>query len=1015
MAAAARTTPKSSSQASSPSLWTAMIRSPMLPHGVFLAMACLVKALLPALLKWLAYDSISPILLTVWYPLCATISLIHRDLQHRHQEMQNDENKSISSSDPRGSIAIQTERQYWIQYWSVGFAGVQCLHQIIELFPSLQRKGLQEYPNIPVILAEAKLLFFVWIFCMEPLLSKYQRFLGEQQQKDKWKKHVPLTVLTKAAGPKLMGLQMTISECISKDTWQRLIQSKVQRVLEVLVLLQFLKESSRDYLLRLLEEGRSLLLLSVFAVLPSSISQVGILYVQYIFPGARSLVTRGDALEVLTLKYWVLNNLLSLFLSFTWWLWWCVPFSTQVLLGIWCFATFPSTITHYYSMIEMELITFGILSGKPKLSVKKTMTVQALRHFVKRLPRDKQAQSFQFEIDDDSVDEKRNGGGDDSSIDSEDTTESERERRRQRRRERRARKKLKAGAKSENGVTRPPPLLSESLISRYANEEKEEAEKYEPFVNENHTRKNDERNQNNHRSTETEERDTADVAPVESAAHKVEARPPTPPTATTDTHDNDSKKAKRILPKKLKAESAPKDDSERTILPSISTTVASSNSDPSTVDLQPFVRGNKINEEMEEVTLDSLSDDTNTLIPAPTRSIENEIVDRDLASFHMLDTKDDEDDESDRALLPSMTIGSNYSSSQVHSDAKLMNLNIATPTENVTGEVEVQVKPMPGPSNTTVPSKTSTRSIFPATHPNSSSRNSLLLMPSASIKKSLSLVNSLSNPEANIIPEMQSKPLTSDVDSHIGTESGLYLSDIDTAASSMIDDVGSFEISTPLNGNMNKSPEAKREEDVVHTKSTTTTLENESTAPRRSSRLKQLREWQEQKEKSSSSKTTKASEPTSRTRTSSKSSATTAEKNAKRSTTATKKAASERSLEKVRRKVSPATSSLEKESVANKPTAASLSWRVEKKSTISPRNRIRTPSTSKSTSTAVSPDKPRRSRKGKAEAPIPKVERSTSIDSSPRKAAGSKGLKIPNSRRKKKESSSVFGSMLGRK
>ena len=439
------------------------IRSPTVPHAAFWTGSLLLKVFFPATLEWLAYDSIATLLLSVWYPLCATIALIHREETQQRRNGSNANTKIIDT--------MQLERKFWIEYWSVGFAGVQCLHQFVSNIPSLQQMGRYEYPQVPIFLMEIKLLFFVWTFAMEPILNRYQRFLGISQKQERWKKFLPLPMLTQTIGPRLMRIQMAISERISRDTWQRLIHNKAQRVLELMVVMQFLHEDTMTYLLKLLEEGRSLLLLSVFAVLPASIGQIGLLYAQFVFPSARSLAFRGQAMEVLSLKYWVLNSMLTLFLSATWWIWWFMPFSRQIVLGVRCFATFPSTIVHHYANVEMELITFGILKGEPKLAVKETRTVQALRAVVKRLPRDRQASSFQFEIDDSHSDSNSNDDKDEeSSVGSVDTTESEEERRRQRRREKRAMKRLLKQQKLAESQGQPPPLLQETIVAQYSND-----------------------------------------------------------------------------------------------------------------------------------------------------------------------------------------------------------------------------------------------------------------------------------------------------------------------------------------------------------------------------------------------------------------------------------------------------------------------------------------------------------------------------------------------------------------
>jgi len=835
-------------------------RSPLVPHVAFWAVGLLAKLVFPVYLKWLAYDSITTLLLSVWYPLCATISLIHRNRGLLQQQQQNDTSRSSSSKDG-GTYSFQTERQFWIEYWSVGFAGVQFLHRFITLVPSLQQMGRHDYPQLPVLLSEIKLLFFVWIFVMETLLARYQRYLGVDERKENWKKFVPLTFLTETIGPRLMRVQIALSEQISKDTWQRLIQRKAQRVLEVLVVLQFLEEQSMDYLLELLEEGRSLLLLSVFMVLPSSITQLGTLYAQFIFPSARSLVARGDAMEVLSLKYWVLNNILSLFLSASWWIWWCIPLSNQLILGIRCFATFPSTITHYYSMVEMELITFGILSGEPKLTVKETKTIRALRAMVKRLPRDKHAQSFQFEIDEPLIKSKHYD--DDDSIGSVDTTESERESRRKRRREKRAKKQQ---LKQQNDF--------------YI---RGDEGKYSSFINSNGS---DDSKSNNSDSTST--------------LHNQYS------LCSTEKEERDAKSSMK-----------------------------SSN-----------LNGN--------------------------------------------------DKDSDRALLPSMTIGSNYSSSQIQLDSRLMKLNIATPTESVVDEVEVRIKATTGRS----------KSIFPATYPGSSIIN--LVMPSPSNEEELCLKSSMSS--LTKAPPSNFQPQPSNTDNNNDTD----LSDVDTAASSTIGGNESFESWRKAQHQFDgkKKPIKAQQQYDDKTVSVFFDTDEMPTPPRRSSRLMQLQEWQEEKQRQESKLKSERNESTSKSSKKSKTS------KAKVSTTI-EKSKREGSPEKASRKSSK---SLSPDKKTRKSTTVSVKT-GEKKSP--KKSKIKSPekeSTSggkrvKKKSSAASPDKTTTSSKRKDEAPLQDdgIISSPSSSSSPRKGSRTKPSKTPNSQRKKKDISTMFGSVLGRK
>jgi len=983
--------------------WSAA-RSPLVPHVAFWSMSFLFKVLFPGALKWLAYDNITTLLLSVWYPLCATIALIHRD--KGRQQLQNDD--ALDS--------LQTERQFWIEYWSVGFAGVQFLHRFVSLVPSSQQMGHQAYPQLPVILKEIKLLYFLWIFVMETLLARYQRFLGVDEQKAHWKKFVPLTFLTKVIGPRLMRVQIAVSEQISKETWQRYIKRKAQKVLELMVMLQFLEVESMDYLLQLLEDGRSLFPLSICMVLPSSISDVGMLYPQFIYPSARSLVARGDTLEILSLKFWVLNNILSLFLSATWWFWWCIPFSNQLLLGIRCFATFPSTITYYYQMLEMDLITFGILTGEPKMTVKDTKTVQALRALVKRLPRDKHAQSFQFEIDEQKMKIKHDD--DDSSIGSEDTTESEQERRRKRRHQKRAKKKLlkqkkKSGSSTNSNSGRPPVMLSEGFVARYISDE--EREKYGQQKND--TPSDDEANYSSFINTNESQ---SNQYSLRSTEHNAQQKNNKVGGANGDNSsymdENEHYKSKSNeenivpnLPPKAKQNSFCITEKEQR-----DSRNAAAKDSASQAEIRHTTSFSTTNDDCNE------DNRNNTL----SHSMEKDKSKAKVISNSV------SDDANDRALLSSMTIGSNYSFSQLQSDSRLTSLSIATPTESVDDEVEVRVKLASGRSKPSTRSKTAATTIFPATYPTLSGSG---LIPPLASNEELSTKSSMTS--LNILSSM-SQPQLSDNENNNDADSGLCLSDIDTAASSTIGVNESFEAWSPSSYADKKTSlkEQQQYDDengtaVTTDESNTTESATETTdgksdpgaeelsvihAPtRRSSRLNKLREWQDQKreeedlapkkkQKAVTAKPSKKQKPkTSDIRSMEKSDV---EKKAKKSTKiSAEKAKKSKSSSTDKKEKSTATSpkrtskksrktSSEIDSDLSKPTAASLAKRVKKKSS------------------AASPEKSAREHEGEApsEDNIDVADRSSS--SSPGKTSRKKSKKVPNSRRKK----TMFGGVLGR-
>jgi len=457
----------------------------------------------------------------------------------------------------------------------------------------------------------------------------------------------------------------------------------------------------------------------------------------------------------------------------------------------------------------------------------------------------------------------------------------------------------------------------------------------------------------------------------------------------------------------------------------------------SSAGLQPLSRPISIGGVVAEATINSLSEDTDSMIPSPSLNDE-----KDRKHDAVNDVKPsyltNEDEDSDRALLPSMTIGSNYSASQLQSDARVIDLNIATPTENVAGEVEVQVKLPTGASKSRTKSQRTATSMFPATHPKSSGSNLIIPLPSSG--DDISLASSMSFSRAI---SLRSKPKSPANESCSGSDSGLYLSDIDTITSSAFDGTESTGAWSPLYEASLQRPSSRAQhryedddatstiDEVNITESVSTSTNDDavglelSTPPRRSSRLSQLREWQEKKKQSEEAERRKELAKTSDS----------PEKISKKRKTIKSKKSSKASTERVtkststsvdKKNIKPNATSSEREMnksnskssdrgrLASKTTTASVDKRVKKKTPTSSPEKVRVRVAKKSTTTTSSPDKASRSKNRNGEVPLQdhtRVEESSSPDPSPQKAGRNKPKKVPNSRRKK---SGMFSGVLGR-
>lgn len=385
-----------------------------LPHLAFLGSIIALKLLLPSVVSWLASDTYTTAALSVWYPFISTLVWIHgrrncddtsdsatvnsksnvNDLTTTYEKASvkskqtaksknaggsKVSNKKIGkrvSSSPQTQVA-EASTTFWLRYWGT-YAIVQAFSRFCHMVPVFGR-FVARHPLFISLSAELKLVFFVWVFAMEALLGATTKdaFLAES---------LPLRLTTRHLNPIVLDIVSVVSEAISKERWKSLVHGKAQRVLDVFVMVRFLSENNRDWLLHVLDESRVLLIPSVTLFMPSFVTQFGVAYVQYLVPAAKSARAQGEAAQILYLQYWTLHCMFFGVLTWLSTLLWWIPFSTHVVFVAWCNLSFPKTITGYYAVLEMELVAFGILSGDATVAVHETKTAMLVSAITKRLP-----------------------------------------------------------------------------------------------------------------------------------------------------------------------------------------------------------------------------------------------------------------------------------------------------------------------------------------------------------------------------------------------------------------------------------------------------------------------------------------------------------------------------------------------------------------------------------------------------------------------------------------------------
>lgn len=403
-----------------------------LPHLVFLVWCVAIRIFFPSFVKWLAHDTIITFVLSVGYPLFATLSWVHasrhpekkkKQKNEPELEISTDDNKTTAKSSTlrRRKQATTTKRKddsqanskvpaayskanlastrdsaslvgsshttadsplasvvYWLRYWQA-YAITQTLADWIVLTPIFGRI-MTRYPFFYMLGGELKLFFFVWLFGMERILSN--------QAKDAFLAQVlPLNLIKRHVTPLLLWLHEKVSGVVSEEQWDRWVVSKAKGMLGALVFIKFLSESTKDWIVHVLEESRAVILPAVTLLMPGFVTSLGVPYVQYIIPSAKSAQAKGDAAKLVYLQYWILNcavtGLLAWFSGILYW----VPLSTHAVFVLWAYLSFPQTIRTYYDVLESELIAFGLMKGNgSSVGISDTKTAKLVSCLTRRLP-----------------------------------------------------------------------------------------------------------------------------------------------------------------------------------------------------------------------------------------------------------------------------------------------------------------------------------------------------------------------------------------------------------------------------------------------------------------------------------------------------------------------------------------------------------------------------------------------------------------------------------------------------
>eukprot|EP00521_Asterionellopsis_glacialis_P008975 CAMPEP_0195286524 /NCGR_PEP_ID=MMETSP0707-20130614/3952_1 /TAXON_ID=33640 /ORGANISM="Asterionellopsis glacialis, Strain CCMP134" /LENGTH=683 /DNA_ID=CAMNT_0040346175 /DNA_START=124 /DNA_END=2175 /DNA_ORIENTATION=+ len=425
---------------------TSLFLAMLLPHVLFGGLVVTIKLVLPRFVTWVACETYGTSILSFWYPLIMTISILH---PYRGRQQQLKENKKVvlatpaksgtrtgmyPKTTPRTTTATTKSRRaasspmvqrwiqaamtpasmrrlrsrrrmggddhddqaeelqeatFWLKYWIV-YAVVLAICRIIYLTPVVGSViGTQKAASI---LEELQFVFYIWLLAL-PMTTNDDRTHDFENR--------PLELLFGKLEKVIDTLYTKISTAIPDTFWQSYVVSNLKNILGLFVFGKFISETTKDKLIHYFEEGQSLVPPAITLFMPG-FTQYGVMYVQTIVPAYKSCQPQTKITSSQTkinqtmksLQYWVLQALWSSVLI--WWsslLWW-IPFSSHFIFLSWCHLQIPRSTESWYKILEDELMAFGLLprwssAGDHQnfeLDMENTTSLKVWRALVNRLP-----------------------------------------------------------------------------------------------------------------------------------------------------------------------------------------------------------------------------------------------------------------------------------------------------------------------------------------------------------------------------------------------------------------------------------------------------------------------------------------------------------------------------------------------------------------------------------------------------------------------------------------------------
>lgn len=418
---------------------TSLFMAMLLPHILYILLVAGMKWLVPTVVTYLATRTYLISFISVWRPLYQTFCAVGEINFNIASLKENDDgNEQTRKKSKPSEIKHQQKHRdqlrehkqlaidllkYWVVYTIIlAIAGTARLLPFMQPFlpidgtkksskgwkfftPKVSNAGfLSRFRLSAAIVDEVRLIFFVWLLLMPQSFLRNDEITDKSKTRKRAKSNRPVDILHNILSPSVTSAMKSsafLSGKVEGSSYGAKAIQFLQSLLGALVFTRVLSESWKDVTIQTILESTALLPAAITLLMPGYFTSYGVIYVSLVVPAGYSIEVISQAgkstmsLDAILssmgdisryLQFWVVSvptsTILYWFEPVLAW----IPLSTHAIWLLWAFIQMKSPTHKMYTLIEDELIVFGVLKSYCKdESVNKDLNETILFRSVSRI------------------------------------------------------------------------------------------------------------------------------------------------------------------------------------------------------------------------------------------------------------------------------------------------------------------------------------------------------------------------------------------------------------------------------------------------------------------------------------------------------------------------------------------------------------------------------------------------------------------------------------------------------